>query len=561
MSAAPVVVAGSRPLSDEDVADRLHAIGETFHRQDSAGVAVVDGFGVRVRLERGHLEVSDGIGQDRRTRTYDRATHGLRRIVVTNAAGVVSLDALRWCRSLGIGVLVLGPDGGVDLVSTPRATDDARLRRAQAIAAFEPYGLEIAQWLIARKLVGQARNLVRHFDDEETASDILGLVDTVEHVSAPDLADSAEQARSVIDAVRQLEASAAALYFGAWQGRPETSPSFAAKDRRRIPPHWSLYEGRRSVLASGNGNRKAERPVNALLNYCFALLEAEATFACQVVGLDPGLGIVHNDARGRASMALDVMEPVRPEVETFVLDMLARRTFRKADFVETPDGHVRLMAPVSHELAEMMPRWAQSLAPVAEKVAHMLGAAMEGKYSPATPLTRRRTRDAQAAVKARREVMASIAASKAPRRQRPSSEPVALPLWSCPDCAGPVTNPRHVRCETCIEADPTQSPEVRGRRGAAIAARKQALREWSDAHPGVAYDPEMFRLDIWPRLAGVKLSEIVEAIGCSKASASDIRRGKRTPHVSTWATLGEIARAEVPSASQSADRRQHERLV
>ena len=28
----------------------------------------------------------------------------------------------------------------------------------------------------------------------------------------------------------------------------------------------------------------------------------------------------------------------------------------------------------------------------------------------------------------------------------------------------------------------------------------------------------------------VKLSEIVEAIGCSKASATDIRRGKRSPH-------------------------------
>ncbi|MGH9091071.1 MAG: hypothetical protein ACRDZR_06805 [Acidimicrobiales bacterium] len=118
-----------------------------------------------------------------------------------------------------------------------------------------------------------------------------------------------------------------------------------------------------------------------------------------------------------------------------------------------------------------------------------------------------------------------------------------------------------MRCESRIEHDPAESPEVRSRRGAAIAARKRALREWSDAHPGVAYDPELFRRDIWPKLVGVKLSEIVEAIDCSKASASDIRRGKRTPHVSTWASLGEIARAEVPSTSQSADRRQHERLV
>ena len=39
--------------------------------------------------------------------------------------------------------------------------------------------------------------------------------------------------------------AAAALYFGAWSGRAECVPMFAAQDRRRIPPHWSRYEGRR----------------------------------------------------------------------------------------------------------------------------------------------------------------------------------------------------------------------------------------------------------------------------------------------------------------------------
>jgi hypothetical protein len=39
----------------------------------------------------------------------------------------------------------------------------------------------------------------------------------------------------------------------------------------------------------------------------------------------------------------------------------------------------------------------------------------------------------------------------------------------------------------------------------------------------------------------VPLAEIMEAAGCSKAYASDIRRGKWTPHVSTWAALGALA--------------------
>ena len=57
---------------------------------------------------------------------------------------------------------------------------------------------------------------------------------------------------------------------------------------------------------------------------------------------------------------------------------------------------------------------------------------------------------------------------------------------------------------------------------------------------GAVYDPELFRREILPRISTVKLSEIAEAAGCSKAYASDIRRGKWTPHVSTWGALAEM---------------------
>ena len=70
---------------------------------------------------------------------------------------------------------------------------------------------------------------------------------------------------------------------------------------------------------------------------------------------------------------------------------------------------------------------------------------------------------------------------------------------------------------------------------------KRALSEWDKANPDAIYDPELFRREILPRLRTVKLSAIVEAAGCSKASASDIRRGKWTPHVSTWGALAEVA--------------------
>ncbi len=465
------------------------------------------------------------MGEFRRERRFDKATHGLRRVVLLASTGLVTIDALHWCSRLGVGVIVLAPDGTARLTSTPRLTDDARLRRTQALALSEPYGLDVARWLISRKLVGQGKVVVSRFRDVETAETI------------GDLALGVEEA-SNFDEMRQIEAAAAGLYFGSWSGRSECVPMFAAQDRRRIPSHWSRYEGRRSVLASSVQNRKAERPLNAMLNYVYALVEAEAILACQAVGLDPGLGLIHSDTRGRASLALDVMEPVRPGVDDFVLGLLERRTFRKVEFTETSDGHVRLRSPLTHELAETMPKWADSLGPIAEHVAHVFGKAMAGTYSAATPLTRGRTRAAQAMVKARK-VAARSAATSSTALQKPTSIRVR-PAWTCPDCGGVVTNHRHVRCDACIAADPVSTPEIRGRRGAAIAARKRALTEWDRANPGTAYDPERFRREILPRLGAVPLAEIMVAAGCCKASASDYRRGKRTPHVSTWRALAEL---------------------
>jgi len=57
----------------------------------------------------------------------------------------------------------------------------------------------------------------------------------------------------------------------------------------------------------------------------------------------------------------------------------------------------------------------------------------------------------------------------------------------------------------------------------------------------VEYDPDYFRREILPKLAKVKLAEIMAAAGISKGYASQVRAGKYTPHVSTWAALGQLA--------------------
>ena len=90
---------------------------ELFSRDPhSAAVAVVDGYGLTISVSWGHLLITDGIGQHRRTRRYSRAERVLRRIVILGHTGTVTLDAIRWCADIGIALVQIDSDGRILMV-------------------------------------------------------------------------------------------------------------------------------------------------------------------------------------------------------------------------------------------------------------------------------------------------------------------------------------------------------------------------------------------------------------------------------------------------------------
>src|SRR5215204_3106440 len=86
----------------------------------------------------------------------------------------------------------------------------------------------------------------------------------------------------------------------------------------------------------------------------------------------PGLGVLHADTDARDSLACDLMEPIRPHVDAFVLNWLARQPFRREWFFEQRNGNCRLMAVFSERLSQTASTWAQAVAPVAERVVKTL---------------------------------------------------------------------------------------------------------------------------------------------------------------------------------------------
>src|SRR5665811_875322 len=72
-------------------------------------------------------------------------------------------------------------------------------------------------------------------------------------------------------------------------------------------------------------------------------------------GLDPGMDMLHSDLKGRDSFVYDVIEPLRPRVDGYLLTILQERTFRAADFFETRQDVCRLIPALTQSLAELSP--------------------------------------------------------------------------------------------------------------------------------------------------------------------------------------------------------------
>src|SRR5260370_2755520 len=114
-----------------------------------SGVVTLFGYGISVRVDRGHLILEDGVGPNRRFSRFAKVGHRLKRIVVIGADGHVSLAALRWLADQDASFLMLDRDGTVLTVTGPVGPSDARLRRSQSLAHESVASVRISRQLIS----------------------------------------------------------------------------------------------------------------------------------------------------------------------------------------------------------------------------------------------------------------------------------------------------------------------------------------------------------------------------------------------------------------------------
>jgi CRISPR-associated protein Cas1 len=193
------------------------------------------------------------------------------------------------------------------------------LRREQYRRADDPEACRtLARSFVAGKIANARAVLLRQARDRPDRGDRLSPV--IKRLGGS--LDALPKATNT-DTVRGIEGEAASDYFSVLNELTEPcDPGFRYTARSRRPP--------------------LDR-INALLSFVYALLLTDARAACESVGLDSQVGYLHADRPGRPSLALDLMEELRPFLaDRLVISLIRRGQVTAKGFEVTDSGAVRM---------------------------------------------------------------------------------------------------------------------------------------------------------------------------------------------------------------------------
>jgi CRISPR-associated protein Cas1 len=139
-----------------------------------------------------------------------------------------------------------------------------------------------------------------------------------------------------IDALLGIEGRAAFSYFSAWQSLPL---QWKGIGRRPVPDDWHQIGPRTSGKNRVGTNRNATHPVNAILNYAYAVLESQVRMQIAADGYDPTIGFLHTYNMERPALAFDLMEPLRPVVDARFWTSCSRTRFSRRISRSDPMGY------------------------------------------------------------------------------------------------------------------------------------------------------------------------------------------------------------------------------
>jgi len=232
--------------------------------------------------------------------------HKINQLIITGNA-TLTTQTIAFLLEKGIDTVFLSVYGKYRGRLTAEFSKNIGARKAQFAKFSDPaFALSLAQRFVAGKLNNSLVLLRRRVFQKRSAALLKGIVGIRGILRrVPAAAD--------LEELRGHEGAAANFYFKAF-GRMILQPGFPFEKRTRRPP--------------------LDR-TNALLSFCYTLLNNTIQSIVSSSGLDPYYGVFHQPEYGRPSLGLDLMEEFRPVVaDILVLGLINRGIVRPADFIE-----------------------------------------------------------------------------------------------------------------------------------------------------------------------------------------------------------------------------------
>lgn len=226
------------------------------------------------------------------------------------------------CAGAGITIALIDWSGRFQARVDGPIAGNVLLRRAQYRASEHPD--DIVRSIVIGKIANQRSVLLRGLRDHGAnlataqVTAFTAVIDRQAHILR-----RTEHERGGVDALRGGEGEAAQLYFSVFDGLIRTpDPALRFTGRSRRPPL---------------------DPINALLSFLYTLLTHDCRSALESVGLDSAVGFLHRDRPGRPSLALDLMEELRPIMaDRLALSLINRKQIAASDFERRDGGAVLL---------------------------------------------------------------------------------------------------------------------------------------------------------------------------------------------------------------------------
>lgn len=231
-----------------------------------------------------------------------------------------------------------------------RLHNNGLLRMKQYEKSQSEFSLEAANDIVKRKILKQIE-VVNSVKDKRPD---LGLKLTAAITTLHCVLETLKAGKQELNTLIGYEGGTAASYFSAYVTMFPESLDFEKRNRR--PP---------------------KDPVNAMLSLCYTMLHYEMVREIEVIGLDPTIGFYHQFEYGRESLACDLVEPYRPDVDRFVYELFRDRVFTIRDFSEDDErpgcylkkGSRQRFYPMYEEWAkEMRPLWVEEVRTLARRI-------------------------------------------------------------------------------------------------------------------------------------------------------------------------------------------------